>query len=169
MIVLGGGTTTAPDGRGQLSRAGDRLRVAARLFHAERTPQLVVTGEHIAEISPGDGDPCQESAEILGQLLVPKDQIIQLPGRSTFEEIAAVAEWSERHPEFRRLGLITSAWHMPRALRLAEARGLELEPLPADFCGHRRPWTILSAIPNADGVILTQLALKEVLAGLAGQ
>jgi len=56
------------------------------------------------------------------------------------------------HPEWKRLGLVTSAWHMRRAMRLAEKNNLSLEPLPADFRGTAIRWNLWSLIiPNGTG------------------
>jgi len=169
VVVLGGGTSSTPGGLAQLDQAGDRVALAARLYHAGRTERVIVTGERIASLDPDSRNPAGESAEVLDALGVPPDRIVRLPGRNTSEEMAALARWSAEHPQWSRLGVVTSARHMARALRLAEARQIRIEPLPADFRGQPRPWTVVSIVPSADGFQRTQAALKETLARCVGR
>ena len=72
----------------------------------------------------------------------------------------------------QRVGLITSAWHMPRALRLARANGLNPIPVPADFVSppqHDRPIqageVALSMFPDEGNMSKVGVLLREVLAG----
>jgi uncharacterized SAM-binding protein YcdF (DUF218 family) len=169
VVVLGGGTNTGSNGQAELDQAGDRVALAAQLYHAGRVRLLVVTGERIASLDPNDSDPGSEAVELLQRLAVPKDRILRLPGRNTSEEMAALAQRTAEHPEWKRLGLVTSAWHMPRALRLARNENVPLDPLPADFRGRRQRWTVLSIIPCAEGFGRTQIAVKEMLATVVGR
>ena len=69
-----------------------------------------------------------------------------------------------------RVGLITSAWHMSRALRLARAQGLRLVPLPADFVtDYEITVTPLDLIPNSQVAMDTTLLLREYLARVVGR
>ncbi|MHB8902668.1 MAG: YdcF family protein, partial [Thermoguttaceae bacterium] len=69
----------------------------------------------------------------------------------------------------KRLGLVTSAWHMKRALRLARVNGLSLQPLPADFRGTAIEWAPRDFNPTGSGFLKSELACKEILAGLVGR
>lgn len=169
VVVLGGGTSTAANGLAQFDQAGDRVALAAELYHAGRAGLLIVTGSRIASLDPNGRDTGSEAVELLERLAVPKDRILRLPGRNTSEEMAALARLATEHPEWKRLGLVTSAWHMPRALRLAHNENVSPDPLPADFRGEPTRWTVLSVIPNAEGFNRTQIAAKEMLAGLVGR
>ena len=69
-----------------------------------------------------------------------------------------------------RAGLITSAWHMKRAQRLARLNGLQLEPLPADF--HTPPVirpTVKDFVPSSTASDTIRRALKEYMAWLVGR
>lgn len=166
VFVLGGGTSTRPDGQPQFDEAGDRVLMGAELYHAGRTRLLVATGQQIAAIQ-GAPDPAEEAAEIWRRLGIPADHILKLPGRNTREEMAAIRKAADEHPDWRQLGLVTSAWHMRRAMRLAQKRGLRLEPLPADFRGTPPGW--LSIVPSGDGLASNEAAAKEILAVLLGK
>lgn len=161
VVILGGGTRTAINGQSQLSAAGDRVALGARLYHAGRTQRLIATGRH--------GSAC-EASEIWRQWAVREEDIVLLSGRNTREEMAAVRRMVEEHPEWNRFGLVTSAWHMRRAMRLAGKNDLSLDPLPADFLGNRVRWEpCLLIIPNGTGFLHNQLACKEILACITGR
>src|SRR5690606_1181865 len=112
----------------------------------------------------------EETTEIWRQWAVPDDRILQIHGTNTREEMAAIRQLADEHPDWKRLGLVTSAWHMARAMRLAEKHGLSLEPLPANFRGtpiNWKPWSLI--VPSGDGFQCSQHACKEILARTAGQ
>ncbi len=73
-------------------------------------------------------------ADAAVELGFPRERIIEIDhARDTAEEVAAL-----RHlVGDERVALITSAWHLPRAMRLAEAEGLVAFPCPSDYLGGR--------------------------------
>lgn len=165
VFVLGGGISVAVNDVSQLDIAGDRVGLAARLYHTGRAERLVTLGS-ITET----GDLAEDTSQIWREWAVPEDVIYQAHGRNTREEMAAIRQMVNEHPEWKRLGLITSAWHMRRAMRLAKKNDLTLEPLPANFRGTPidwTPWTLI--IPCGGGFQNGQLACKEFLAGLVGK
>ncbi len=170
VFVLGGGIGVAPNEEPQLESSGDRAALGARLYHTGRTERLVALGMTV----PGPrNEPCdlgEAVTEIWRQWSVPEDRVLQLSGRNTREEMAAIRQMVADHPEWKRLGLVTSAWHMRRAMRLAEKNDLSLEPLPANFLGTKVRWDLWSLIiPSGSGFLNSQLACKEILAGLVGK
>ncbi len=105
---------------------------------------------------------------ILRQFGVPDDALLVAHGEITRQEVTAARELVEQRG-FQRVGLITSAWHLPRAMRLAESVGLECDPLPADFRSgpvevHADFW-----LPSGDALADLGLVAKERLAGLVGR
>jgi uncharacterized SAM-binding protein YcdF (DUF218 family) len=168
VVVLGGGTEVGLNGQSQLScHGGDRVALAARLFHAGLVKRLVVTGQRHGDLSVQPSDPAQQAVQVLTQLGVPGDRIDRLGGRRTAEEMQQLA----RHvPRGQRVGLITSAWHMGRALRLARENGMEVQPLPADFRSAPGAGPILvDAVPDAEALWYFSTACREYLARLVGK
>jgi uncharacterized SAM-binding protein YcdF (DUF218 family) len=167
VIVLGGGTSTAPNGQPQVGRSGDRVLLAARLYHRARTPLLAATGERISYFSPAAPTFAEETAVLWADLGVSREHILKLGGRNTGEEMAQIQQlvimkgWT-------RVGLVTSAWHMPRAMKEAYSQKVELVPLPASFTTDSRRWTWLSLIPSANGFGNMGRAFHEWLAMAAG-
>ena len=105
--------------------------------------------------------PCDETRMIWKELGIPESSIVMLPGENTEEEMQSLKKLvAERG--WRRVGLVTSAWHLPRALNLAQRRGLQLTPLPADFRGTLPSFSMPNLAPQADALANSTLALNEI-------
>jgi uncharacterized SAM-binding protein YcdF (DUF218 family) len=174
LIVLGGGAAMGANGRPQVNSAGDRIVLAAQLYQAGKARRIICTGERIRAIDPDGTDPSQQALSILESLGVPPTAIERSGGSNTAEELAHIAQIVKPG---ERVGLITSAWHMPRALRLARRHDLELEPVPADFLGSRPDAaqppgfgaTVLLCIPDAEALVVAARWEKEQLARIVGR
>lgn len=177
LVVLGGGTRKGPTGKPQLNEAGDRVMLAARLYHAGQARRLICTGQRIAAIEPDRrNDPAVLTHQLLKSLDVPESAMALSGGTNTAEELLHLAEGA---PLTGRVGLLTSAWHLPRALRLARSHGLVMEPVPADFQGDPEAAAptpapglgavVINAIPTAEALAAAGRLGKEYLAGLVGR
>jgi uncharacterized SAM-binding protein YcdF (DUF218 family) len=152
VAVLGGGTSQTPDGRPQLSASGDRIAVAARLYHEGRTPRLLCTGSAVAGYHrSGATNLGRDTVALLVGMGVPESAIVPIGGpTSTREEIAVLAALADKEG-YARFGLVTSAWHLPRAMRSAERLGMSAVPIPADFKSGPPMVTIVHLWPGIDG------------------
>ena len=63
----------------------------------------------------------------------------------------------------KRIILVTSAFHMPRARMLFERAGIESVPYPTDFDQRPNKSNWLSLIPSADGLDRTSDAVREFI------
>ena len=167
VVLLGGGASIGPDGRSQLAISGDRVMLAARLYHAGRTQRIICTGSRIAGLDRSHRDQAEVAADLLRGVGIPDDCLETVGGRHTAEEMAILGE---RLAGETRVGLITSAFHMPRAMRLAREQGWEPVPLPCDFRTppDMRP-NLLDALPDAYESYLIGLKVKEWLAALVSR
>jgi uncharacterized SAM-binding protein YcdF (DUF218 family) len=168
VFVLGGGTSIDPQGRVYLTRAGDRLALGARLYHTGRTPLLVASGSS----PPGTENPrnaAAESALVWTQLGVDPDAILTLPGpTNTSEELRAYADLI-RERGWTRVGLVSSAWHLPRVMRNAQRVGLDVTPLAADRRGIATWSGFESLVPTGSGFDLVHRAAWERVGVLVGR
>lgn len=168
VVVLGGGTNTTLAGRSQLATNGDRIAVAARMFHGGKTKKIICTGSQQFRSTDKDLHPREEATNILVGMGVPREALLQMQGNNTSEEMINLAQWLEEN-EIQRVGLITSAWHLPRAVRLAESNGFTPEPLPANFVSKPFVPSPNLLVPNAHNLMISGSVCKEYLAGLAGR
>ncbi len=180
VFVLGGGVTPTPDiggarsddvpatARGQLGSSGDRVALAARMHHAGLAPLLVASGRSVPSVGPSwESGPV--TAAIWQSLGVPASAIVVLEGvHNTSMEIRAYAALA-RERRFRRVGLVTSAWHLRRAMALAAREGFDAVPLPADRRGEPTWYGFLSVVPSGAGFESVSRASWEWLARAVGR
>ena len=185
VVVLGGGTNTRLNGNPQAAASGDRVMVAARLFHEGITDQLICTGSQKFMANPDDLHPREEAFELLVSLGVPEKSVLKMRGNNTSEEIQNLKTWlaekenvktqsadpdaTSEPPKPLRVGIVTSAWHMTRALRLAKTNGLEVVPVPADFFSEPFVPTPNWVIPGGNNLDITAIMIKEYLARIVGR
>lgn len=174
IVLLGGGGGRGANGRLQGNQSGDRMILAAQMYHQGLTRQIVCTGQRIESLSPNGTDPSVTSHDVLTRLGVPDSAIAAVGGRNTTEEMDNL---QKRYSDgAARVGLVTSAWHLPRALRLANRRRFFPDPLPADFWSGFRGTeppaaarVIESLIPSAQAMMINWYCCKEYLGMLVGR
>jgi uncharacterized SAM-binding protein YcdF (DUF218 family) len=183
VILLGGFASNNRFEVPELGFDGQRFLLAAQLWHAGKTETLICTGTGIA----GRADPSLLGRRLLRSIGVPDQVIFEVPGVNTASEMAHLkdffdhppASWTERceaaarstGPGMQfdspaRIGLVTSALHLPRAIRLAEQHDLDVVPLPCLFrSGANDRLTPRQLIPSAGSGVRFAGSLKEWLAG----
>jgi len=171
IVILGGCARRLPSGRVEVNGEGQRIVAAAEFWHAGKTEWIVTTGRK-PNADPQDAS--LVAAEIFESLGVPRNRILRIPARNTSEEIRSVRELVDNPPTGfaetpGRIGLVTSAFHMPRAMRLAKSVGLELVPLPSGNHGVTRKWTPSHLVPSSQAIDGNSILFKEYLAGLVGR
>lgn len=170
ILVLGGILQPPPQESNappELSAAVDRLWLAARLHRSGLAPRIVVSGGSRPSASGVVLVPEAESMkQVLVELGVPSGAIVaETRSLNTRENIT---ESSRKIGSGARVALVTSAFHMPRALSEARAAGLDAHAFPADFLVppdgrvQFQNW-----LPNPDALVLSTLAIKEHLGMLA--
>jgi uncharacterized SAM-binding protein YcdF (DUF218 family) len=178
IVVLGGATQPAEYPRPivELNGAADRVIYAAWLYHQGHADSLLLSGGRIPWQSPAQLDletPAEEMALIMKMLGVPEAAIrLEKESRNTYENALFSKRLLEKQ-DIERIILVTSAMHMPRALRLFEAQGLEVVPAPVDYRVVQSDWVnkegislpqfILRLLPGADNLSLTTSAMKEYI------
>jgi uncharacterized SAM-binding protein YcdF (DUF218 family) len=147
----------------ELNDSGDRLAMAAALFHAGKAPYILVSGGQVFP-NPELLSEAEYHVEFLRRLNVPNDAIVlEIESRNTaenalFSEDILVARGDNR------ILLVTSAFHMPRSMLLFEQTGLIVVAVSTDF---RSPLPvrpeILYWLPDGDALAYTQMAIREHL------
>jgi uncharacterized SAM-binding protein YcdF (DUF218 family) len=166
IVVLGGGIAAAhpperpnPD----LTDNADRIWQAARLWRRGAAPRIIVTGgSFLAE----HGGPPTTEAEAMRVFLLDlgvPGEVITNEGKAlnTIENIRNVRAIVGDG----RVALVTSAFHMPRAMQLAARAGLKAAAFPTDYQAvteSRLPWE--NWLPSVEGLRMSTAALKEIVA-----
>lgn len=169
LFVLGGGSEVDDQGRPHLSPYGDRIAEAARLWHAGRVKRLVASGTS-SDARSGRRNLGAETREIWMGWGIPSEaiQVIEEPCFITRDEIQAYGRLRAKEG-WTRVGLLSSAWHLPRALALAKREGLVVIPLPSDPRGRPLRWQLWHLVPQQEGIQNVQLACWEVLGRWVGR
>lgn len=177
LVVLGGGTEPGPY-RAEASESGDRVLLAAQLFLQGRAKRLITTGSLFSGEPNSVTTPAEQTQEIWMQLGIPHSAIETLPGTNTFAEMQGLKQRLQAEAAARadvteppsRVGLLTSAWHLPRAMRLARAAGLEeLTPVAADHEQRAATSPFWEYLPSARNLVRLERCQREFLAGLVNR
>lgn len=170
IVVLSGGRFVAP-GAAAVSEwlDADRFYGGVELFQAGKAPLLVFTG---------GWSPWQPKARPEGEISIEYAKALGVPIKSmvttgvvtnTAEEAHAVAALLSRRSAVGtgqrarpHVLLVTSAFHMPRALGLFERTGLNVTAFPVDFqTSVARDVGVLDFLPNARAMEQTEMAWRE--------
>ncbi len=163
IIVLGGGLRIPlPPARSvQLSSGSDRYWHAAKLYQERKAGLIILAGGNVF-LQPGFKGEAFYAAQLLQDWGVPPQAIkIESESRNTEQNIGNISAWLSEQGISSVL-LVTSAYHMPRALKSLTGLPLAVTPASADILVResRRPgW--LTWLPSAAALNMTTLALHE--------
>lgn len=164
IILLGGGANDkAPDLSGKGIPGGYttiRMLTAVRVYKRLDIPILVSGGRVYKNIS----DEATIMKRFLIDLGVPEDKIIVEDRSRDTMESARFSKVLCNEKGFKRPLLVTSAYHMRRAILSFRKAGLDVIPLPAGF----EPWEEkiyhwVDYLPSADALEKTASAIHEYL------
>jgi uncharacterized SAM-binding protein YcdF (DUF218 family) len=126
----------------QISAAGDRLTTFLSLAHAHPAARLVHSGAFEAAVA---------RELILGAGVAPSRVRFEDQARNTCDSGPATRELVDPQPGEHWL-LVTSAFHMPRAVACFRAAGWDIVPYPTDFRTGSTVWSwqVLSNLENLD-------------------
>jgi uncharacterized SAM-binding protein YcdF (DUF218 family) len=163
VVVLSGmldGTPTSDGTLSQWGEATDRFFAGLDLFRAGKAPVMIFTQGRL----PWSGRPLEGGmlARRAVSLGVPESQIM-LTGEvaNTEDEALAVSDLMGL-ADIRNLTLVTSSFHMPRAVMIFERAGLSVVPYPTDFRTKADlDWT--DWVPSARAFGATSLGVREYI------
>ncbi len=169
IVVFGGGTGLSPHDQAQVSSAGDRVVRAARLYHLGKTKRLITTGASLDQTDQPRRNPSVQTREIWEQLQIPSESISEIGGINTFEELQQLRSHPWAQPP-QRVGLLSSAFHVPRIVRLAKAAGIDGIAVASDYrTNNDSTYRIRDFLPSAGSAIRLEMVLKEHLAAWVGR
>lgn len=160
IVVLSGGIVhpARPPGP-QWGDSVDRYLSGLALAKADKAPLLIFTeGAKFRNATPPtEGETMRQDAIRQG---IAADRI-RLTGEvwTTADEAKAVSTM----PGLRSIILVTSAFHIPRAVMLFRSAGLQVTPFPTDFRTGAQPigWEWWAFIPSPEAQAKTDAALRE--------
>ncbi len=170
IVVLGGATKSpqAPRTMPEVSEAGDRIIYAAKLYKQGKAAKVILSGGRIF----WQDAPTSESSDmamLMDLLGVPRDVVLEDPKSLNTRQNAEYVKQIVDREKFKRLILVTSATHMPRAIAVFQRLDMDVVPAPTDFYTtfadqrHNPQGRLLSLLPDAENLALTTRSLKEYI------
>jgi uncharacterized SAM-binding protein YcdF (DUF218 family) len=152
IVVLNGAILrgVAPPGL-QWGESANRFFAAVDLARAGKAKLFVIS----AGMSPRAGDILRRAAICDG---IPAERIVLTPRVLTTEDEARAIS---QIPGIRSILLVSSAFHLPRAVLLFRARGLDVIPFPTDERALPALFTAAQLFPGAGALRDSELALRE--------
>jgi uncharacterized SAM-binding protein YcdF (DUF218 family) len=166
ILLLGGFTTTTTEPgsqawRANLTEATDRVHEASDLWHQGLAPFIIVSGGAWPSDSPKPPQ-AQWMSQALEALGVAQSAILpESRSTTTRENMHYTAELVAERGFKGRLALVTSASHLPRAMKNAALAGLKVDAFPTDWQAHGLLQQPLPWLPNAQALAVSTRALKE--------
>ena len=164
VIILGGALSPGRLGlyhrQSELNGSATRMTSAVALWQRHPQLKLVFTGGEGTVFGTGPSE--AERAHAFFRSLGLPDNAVQYESasRSTYENAIYTARMPGIDPKQRWL-LLTSAWHMPRAMRTFVHAGWNVTPYPVDF--RTGGITPLTEYTITEGAAHWNLALHELL------
>jgi len=174
IVVLAGGEEpmNPPRSIPEINGAGDRYIYALQLYQQGTAPRVLISGGGISWLDNEDAGAVQ-IAFLLKLIGVPEeDLILENSSRNTYENARESIKLVEEYG-YSQIVLVTSAYHMPRAVGVFEEQGFSVIPAPVDyqvidqdrFINPDQSWQnrILDLFPNLEAISLTTRAMREYI------
>ncbi|NPA53630.1 MAG: YdcF family protein [Aquificae bacterium] len=164
IVILGGGIVRgSPDSFGKASPSNitlKRLFMGYRVWKEIKKPIIVSGGLVYYKNGETEADVMKKTLVSIG---VPSKMIFKEGGsRNTYENVQAIRELLDEK-EYKLVCLVTSAYHMPRAVYVFQSFYISVEPVPTDYRIDKKPLGWYSFIPNYKYFYESTLALKEYI------
>jgi uncharacterized SAM-binding protein YcdF (DUF218 family) len=161
VVVLGAGSVDAsPDeggGTALTREAARRVTWGAALARLAGVP-VVVSGGRAWERGGGDAE-STAARRLLERLGVPAGSIVEDPrSRDTWENARQTLSLV---PEGGAVALVTSAYHMPRAVLAFASAGVACVPAPTDYRARRGRYDVFSFTPSFGCLAESFQAIRE--------
>lgn len=163
ILVLGGGMDAdINDVRGgyELNRSGDRFTEALRLARFHPEARIAISGG-TGVLAPGTDSEAAAGARFFLDFGIPAERLIlESEARNTEENARFLRQAVDAQPGETWL-LVTSAFHMPRAMGLFRRAGFDVVPWPADYLTAGAEQFGLKLTEPAENLSVATVALRE--------
>jgi len=167
-IIILGGTIHMPSQQHHASaliESSDRLLLTYRLYRAGKAPLVICSGGNNPLLGEaGEASEARSMSGLLEEWGIPAAAIEVEEASINTRENALFSYRLLSARGIRKIILVTSAMHMPRAAGAFRKAGFEVVPAPADFrTGWGEPNPIFLWLPSAGSLDHSQTALHEWL------
>jgi uncharacterized SAM-binding protein YcdF (DUF218 family) len=167
IVVLSGGVSPQGSLRPQAELSGEsrrRTTCGADLYLQGLAPKLIVTGGDASAFGQGIAE-APEMKRLMHRLGVPDHAILlEQRSRNTFENAVNAKQLLPG----RSILLVTSAYHLPRAVAIFVKQGFDVTPVPCGYETRDRPgqglnrFNIMDFLPSYHALEMTTHAVDEL-------
>lgn len=165
-VVLMGMTqdSKSPKDRVYFMRGADRLLYAIRLYKEGKVKKIIISGAYIDKLTAFHAKGANNITSVCRMAGIPDEDILtEESSLNTYENALYTARLlKEQNMPASDLLIVTSAFHMRRALMCFRKQGLRVEPFAADFYSEDRFFDFSRMlIPSAAAIDRWNILLKE--------
>jgi uncharacterized SAM-binding protein YcdF (DUF218 family) len=172
IVMLGGATTSKsyPRLNVDLSERGDRVLYTAQLYKQGKAPLVIISGGRVEWMESGAPEATDVKNMLVSEFGLPAAAIVEEPDSlNTYENAVNVKKILEQR-QIQKILLVTSAFHMPRSMRIFRKLNIEAIAAPSDYLAPqslveeplRTPEAfLLSLLPSSERLEKFTIALKE--------
>lgn len=161
IVVLGGGDTIAAE-YGYKQAPSDvtmqRLNYAVYLHKKMHLPIIVSGGKENGAIK----SEAALMADYLKQQFNITADFIEDKSRNTAEESKYILPILKKG-QFKKIILVTNAWHMPRSMSIFKRAGINIIPAPMGYYVYGPDYSVLSFLPNMAALNASSIAFHEYI------
>ena len=144
-----------------VKRLVEGIRLLKEIQKVNPNAQLILSGGRVFQ-SPAVAGKMRNTALLLG--VDDKNMILEDGSQDTHQEALFIHKIVGNQP----FVLVTSAYHMPRAMALFQDAGMNPIAAPTQFMGYKYDFA-LWCIPNANSLIVSDIAIHEYLGIIWGK
>lgn len=163
VVVLGGILSPKKSGSDQANWADtvERFETGVALVQSGKAGRLVFTGARVTWKNRETTEGEELRREAIARGVSTEKIMVTREVDNTAGEARAVVEMMKTNG-WKRVILVTTGWHMPRAAMLFRRAGVDCIFFPVDFRRDRKGFpAVIDFIPNAGAWQLTETAIRE--------
>jgi uncharacterized SAM-binding protein YcdF (DUF218 family) len=166
-IILTGGTTKSnklPQENIFLGVSSDRIAQALELYKKQKIKKILISGGDILILGK---TPKREIEEIAKYLIISgissKDIFLETHAQNTRENAVNCSMILKKHFKNQKYILITSGYHLKRAIKSFEKVGLKVTPFGANYYSHERKYFLYDILPKEDYFGYSHTIAREII------
>ncbi len=163
-VILSGITNPlkTPRDRVYLNKGADRVLHTIELYKRGIIQQILVSGNYTRLNGEEYGE--AEQIRYLLRLAEIPDSVIFLEqaSKNTYENAVNVAKWIAANTKDDSVILVTSAFHIKRAVNCFKKQGIEVTPFPVDFYTRDLEFHPLMLLPSQASLSVNSVLFREV-------
>ena len=160
IVLLAGDVSIPIPPRVESQVGGNRSIHTFRLYSAGKAPLIIVSGGNVFS-QEGFRPEAAYTADLLEEWGVPESAIIFEGNSRNTRENALETSRLLKNRQLNRVLLVTSAFHMPRALATFRGVGIDAIPSPSSISAELAQPTLLNWIPSLNGLATMQSVMHE--------